>query len=268
MKDIRAGSAALWMLFIFGLSAPTYGQAGGSPGNQETAGANLTLKSTAPIETDLTGNWVSIINADWRWRMLPPPKGDYASIPINAEGKRVADTWDPAKDQAAGEQCRSYGAPAIMRVPERLHITWQDDNTLKVETDAGQQVRLLHFIGWQAPHGAPAWQGDSVAKWEPGGTIKNKAGGEISRPKYGALQVTTTHIRPGYLRKNGVPYSANTELVEYWNLNREPNGAQWLVITAVVHDPTYLQEDWITALDFRKEPDSSKWDPQPCSARW
>src|SRR5436190_18214482 len=100
-------------------------------------------RANAPI--DLTGQWVSVVTEDWRWRMVTPPKGDYASIPITPAAKQVADRWDPARDEANGEQCKSYGAAAIMRVPGRLRITWQDDNTLKVETDAGTQTRLLHF---------------------------------------------------------------------------------------------------------------------------
>src|SRR5262249_60436055 len=100
-------------------------------------------RAGAPI--DLTGYWVSIVTADWRWRMVTPAKGDYQGVQLNAEGRRVADTWDPAKDEAAGEQCKSYGAPALMSVPGRIHITWQDDTTLKVEADAGTQTRLLRF---------------------------------------------------------------------------------------------------------------------------
>src|SRR5688572_11804342 len=115
---------------------PLQAQRGGGP----PAGPPRTV---API--DLTGNWVSIVHMDWRWRMVTPAKGDYAGIPMNAASKTVADAWDPAKDEAAGEQCKSYGAPAIMSVPGRLRITWQDDSTLKVETDAGQQTRLLRF---------------------------------------------------------------------------------------------------------------------------
>jgi len=100
--------------------------------------------------------------------MVTPAKGDYASIPLSIEGKRVADSWDPAKDEAAGEQCRSHGAPAILRVPGRLHVTWQDENTLKVEIDAGQQTRLLHFGNWTPPAGPGTWQGNTAAAWELG----------------------------------------------------------------------------------------------------
>jgi len=78
----------------------------------------------------MTGYWVSIVAEDWRWRMFPN-KGDYGGVPLNAEARKIADAWDPAKDEAAGEQCKAYGAPNIMRIPGRLHITWQDDQTLR-----------------------------------------------------------------------------------------------------------------------------------------
>ena len=94
-----------------------------------------TPKDAAPV--DFTGYWVSVVTEDWRWRMVTPVKGDFASLPLNAEGRRIGNLWDPAKDEAAGEACRSYGAPAVMRIPGRVHITWQDDRTLKIDTDAG-----------------------------------------------------------------------------------------------------------------------------------
>src|SRR5204862_4205262 len=69
---------------------------------QPAANPPATAKVAAPI--DLTGNWVSIVTEDWRWRMVTPAKGDYASIPMTPAAKMVADAWDPAKDEAAGEQ--------------------------------------------------------------------------------------------------------------------------------------------------------------------
>jgi hypothetical protein len=231
-------------------------------------------KAAAPV--DLTGYWVAVVTEDWRWRMVTPAKGDYASIPITPESKKVADQWDPAKDEAAGEQCKSYGAPALMRIPARLHITWQDETTLKVEVDAGTQTRLLHFGRWKAATGPPTLQGDSVAMWE---TPRAQGGGNgnaaaAAAPKSGDLKVVTNHLRAGYLRKNGVPYSANALLTEYWDvmterhLSPEHNGEQWLVITTLVTDPQYLQIPWITSLHFRKEASGAKWDPTPCSSRW
>ena len=77
--------------------------------------------------------------------MVTPTKGDYQAVPMNADARKVADAWDPAADEAAGNQCKSYGAAAIMRVPGRVHITWQDDKTLRLEIDAGTQTRLFRF---------------------------------------------------------------------------------------------------------------------------
>src|SRR5580700_7102513 len=113
-------------------------------------------QAAAPV--DFTGYWVSVVSEDWRWRMVTPIKGDFASIPLNAEARQIGNAWDPAKDTAAGEQCKSYGAPALMRIPGRLHITWADDNTLKVETDAGTQTRLFQFPHGESIIGLPAAQ--------------------------------------------------------------------------------------------------------------
>src|SRR5262245_59385842 len=94
-----------------------------------------TPKAAAPI--DLTGYWVSIVTEDWRHRMLPAPlKGDLESLPLTDEARKAAAAWDPAKDEAGGTQCKAYGAPFIMHMPGRLHITWIDDSTLRIETDA------------------------------------------------------------------------------------------------------------------------------------
>jgi len=245
------------------------GRAGQAP---QAPAPSPTARAAAPI--DLTGSWVSIVTEDWRWRMVTPAKGDYQSVPITAEGKRVADLWDPAKDESAGEQCRSYGAAGLMRVPGRLRISWQDANTLKVETDAGMQTRLFHFGAWKPPaRSMPTWQGDSLAEWETGGrggpTTGSAPGtGDGAGSRFGNLKVVTTRMRPGYLRKNGIPYSADAVLTEYWDLYKEQNGDQWIVITTYVDDPKYLQGPYVTSPNFQKEADGSKWDPTPCSARW
>jgi hypothetical protein len=213
-------------------------------------------KAAAPI--DLTGYWVSLITEEWRWRMVTPPKGDYASIPMTNAAKAAADQWDPAKDEGAGEQCKGYGAAAIMRLPERLHVTWEDNNTLRIDTDTGTQTRLLHF-GQPAPATAmPSRQGYSVAKWDFSAR-RGTTGGELS--------VTTTKMHPGYLRKNGVPYSGNAVLTEYFNRITEENGDEYLVVTTIVEDPMYLNQTFITSSHFKKLPDATGWNPTPCSAR-
>jgi hypothetical protein len=244
--------------------------------------ANAAPQINAPI--DLTGYWVSLVTEDWRYRMLNAPKGDYYSIPLNAEGKRVADTWDPAKDIADGKQCLSYGAPNIMREPARLHITWSNDNMLKVEIDAGKQTRLFLF-GATAPSADPTPQGTSIAQWQTPQSIRASTS-KISaqdpntpgfrdasmasppappdtRKLGGTLKVVTTHIKPGYIRNNGVPFSANAVLTEYYDLHKTA-GADYLVQTQVLEDPRYLDAPWVVSNHYRREPDGSKWDPQPC----
>jgi len=220
-------------------------------------------RAGAPV--DLTGNWVSVVSEDWRLRMMTPAKGDYTNIPVNDEARRVGDTWDPAKDEAAGEQCKGYAAPAIMREPGRLRITWQDDNTLKIETDAGQQTRLFNF-GGRVPEGtAPSWQGYSNARWEQ--PARNVAGGARGGGNTRTLEVVTTRIRPGYLRKNGIPFGANATVTEYYDLWKNPDGTDWFTVTTVVQDPQYLLTPWVITTDFKKEPDGSKFKPTPCKTR-
>jgi hypothetical protein len=238
------------------LSGEAQGQARGAG----AAAGPPTSRAAAPI--DLTGNWVAIISEDWRWRMVTPAKGDYASVPLTVEGKRVADTWDPAKDEAEAEQCRAYGAPGLMRGPTRLRVSWLDDSTLKLETDYGIQTRLFYFRGAPSAAGAPTWQGVSTAQWVPAG------GGRGATERYGSMKTRTTRLRPGYLRKNGVPYSGNTVFTEYWDVHKEANGDQWMVVTNVVDDSLNLQTPWVTSLHFKKELDGAKWDPTPCSARF
>lgn len=215
-------------------------------------------REAAPI--DLTGQWVSIVTEDWRFRMVTPPAGDVEGYTLTPTAAAIANAWDPAKEEAAGTQCKSYGAPAIMRTPGRIRISWQDDSTLKIETDAGRQTRLLHF-GSSAEPGAPSLQGLSRAEWQP-------HGGGFGRPATnGTLKVTTTNLTEGYFRKNGVPYSAAAVLTEYFDVLGEPDGSQWLVLKAIVEDPAYLAVAPITSSNFRKQTDRSGWDPQPCSAR-
>ena len=272
--QVRTRHAAMFLAL---LSSPAFAQ--GPPGGPPQP--PRPPKAAAPI--DLTGYWVSLVTEDWRIRMLTAPKGDYYSIPLNAEGRRVADNWDPAKDVAAGKQCMSYGAPGIMRVPGRLHITWETDTSLKIETDAGKQTRVLSFTPARPATGAPTLQGISVAQWQtpqltraytskisaqdpntPGfpGIIPQPPSPDTSKLG-GTLQVVTTHLRPGYLRNNGVPYSGNTVLTEYYDVH-ERKGDAYLVITQIVDDPEYLNVPWVTSNHFRREPDGSKWDARPC----
>jgi len=233
-------------------------------------------REAAPV--DFTGQWVSVISEDWRWRMVTPLKGDFASLPLNVAGTKAGQAWDPARDEAAGLQCKAYGAAAIMRLPGRVRISWQDDNTLKLETDGGMQTRLFRF---GAPASAEAsagkapersWQGYSVANWErppQGAAVQNPipvfAGRTGVRGR--ALEVTTTRLRAGYLRKNGAPHSDQAVVTEFFDYRRHPNGEEWFTVTTIVRDPLYLDGPFVTSSDFKKETDASGWRLAPCEAR-
>ncbi|MBV9397969.1 MAG: hypothetical protein JO062_08310 [Bryobacterales bacterium] len=259
----RLAACPTILLICTFLCAQLYAQRGGPKGPAPAP------KAAAPV--DFTGYWVSVVTEDWRWRMVTPIKGDFAGIPLTAEGRKVGEAWDPAKDEAAGNQCRAYGAPAVMRIPGRLHITWQDDNTLRMDTDQGTQTRLFHFGGKPAPNEEASWQGYSSAQWEQPvrGSGSPQAG--LGATREGAngrsLEVVTTKLRPGYLRKNGPPYSGDAVLKEFFDLSKERNGETWFVVTTIVEDPRYLSEPFVTSTNFKREPDGGKWAPVACSAR-
>jgi hypothetical protein len=206
--------------------------------------------------------------------MVTPPKGDVLYLPVNAEGRRVAEAWDPAKDEAAGEQCKGYAAPSLMHLPGRLHIMWRNDTTLVVEADAGVQTRVLHFgppepsvqPGGNPGDAQPSWQGYSVAQWEFDGAPPRGRGRPTARPVHGSLKTVTTRLKPGYFRKNGVPYGANAVLTEYWTTLSD-EGVDYLVVTNFLEDPQYLAQPYVRSVQFRRQPDSKGWNPTPCSAR-
>ena len=232
------------------------------PRAQQAAPAG-SARATAPI--DLTGYWVSVVSEDWRYRMVTPQKGDYGSLPLNAEGQRVARTWEPSMDG----RCEAYGVGGIMRMPGRLKISWQDDNTLKIETDAGSQTRLLHFDATTRPSGERTWQGHSIARWEGPTTVGRGRGGRGRGgppPQGGSLHVVTTQFRAGYLRPNGVPYSDEASIVENFDrLPAQDNGDVWLLVITTVEDPKYLEQPFFTSTHFKLERDGAKWNPSPCS---
>ena len=113
--------------------------------------------------------------------MATPPKGDFLGVPLNPAGRGAANAWDPVKDEADGDQCRAYGVGGLMRMPTRLHITWQDDDTLKIETDAGAQTRILNFKPSNSPGGD--WRGLpgelGAASERDGSRARRSASGEV-----------------------------------------------------------------------------------------
>jgi hypothetical protein len=216
----------------------------------------------SPIE--LTGNWVSVVTEDWHIRMITPPVGNFDGLPLTERAQEIAHAVDLEQIENSGQACQAFGAGRIMREPGRLRITWVDGDTLSINTDAGEQTRLLHFDNIPSP-GAPSLQGHSIAEWQYAGGFDperavlnpGQAGsrrlsrGSALEMSGGKLYVETSNLSPGMLRKNGVPYSGATELKEYF--------------TTVVRDPINLLVDHITSSNFQREADDSKWNPTPCS---
>ena len=280
MRALRTAGVALVTGLMLGGSAAVFAQRAG--------GTSETPRAGAPI--DVTGYWVAVVSEDWRHRMTTARKGDFESVPLNAEGRRVANTWSLDADNAAGDQCKAFGVGGLMRQPGRLHITWADDDTIKVEFDAGTQTRLFEFGVPPAASGAKTWQGLSRARWlkPPGAAgapvraqIGNDAGpvlaggggrGQRGGPaptaalnEGGSLEVTTTAFRAGYLRKNGVPYSEAAKITEYFHrLPVAPNGDTWLHVVTIVDDPQYLNEPFYTSTMFKREATGAKWHPTDC----
>ncbi len=241
------GTAMTVALVTLG-TIPARAQRGGAAGQPPA-----TPRSSAAI--DLAGTWTSVVSEDWPQRMLPARKGDYTRLPLTPAARKVADAWNPAKDEAAGEACRAYGAPGVMRLPGRIRISWQDDRTMKMELEAGTQTRLFYFGG--APAAAPSTQGRSAAEW-----IYTEVA-----PRTGELKVETVGLRPGYLRKNGVPYSADTRVTEYFHRMTAPNGDTWLTVVTEVVDPENLRDPFVQSTHFKRLAAGAAFTPEACEAR-
>ena len=255
LRDLR-GLRGYLLAIAFAVAAGQHAFAQRGAGGR--GGPPATPRDSAAL--DLTGYWVSVITEDWKYRMVTPKNGVFDSLPLNGEGRKIGLSWDPAKDEAAGNACKAYTAANVMRLPGRIHVTWRDANTLQVETDAGTQTRVFNFAAGAAPP-EPSWQGYSVAQWEYAPAAGRGA------PRSGNLKVVTTNLRAGYVRKNGAPHSDKAVVTEYYDLNTIPNGDTWLTITTKVEDPVYFSRPYITTTDFKKLPSAAGWNPTPCSAK-
>jgi len=250
----RSAHAVLLSLASFAVSVPAYAQPPPAPPDTRSA------RERAPI--DLTGQWVAVVDEDWRWRMVTPPVGDTSSLPVNNRAREAAAAWDLERDKAEGNLCKAFAGPGLIRQPTRIRIDWEDDDTLRLEFDAGRQVRRLEFTP-QAP-GERALQGYSEAQWFRQ-TQSRGVFGQRTPPEGGSLVVRTTQLTGGYLRPNGVPFSERTTVKEFFNTFTLPGAAgAWLILTMVVDDPEYLTTELVVSSQFKKEASRGAWNPRPC----
>ena len=199
----------------------------------------LNARTAAPF--DITGYWLAT---------GATASDDIDDVPLNATGQKIAAAWNPAKDVATSQQCRAYGAGGVMRLPGRLHIAWETTDTLRIDAEAGTQTRRFFFSGAQPFPAQASWQGHSIARWTST-----------------QLTATTTHLASGYLRKNGIPYSASTVLNETFARFVDKNGREYLDLSITVDDPPYLRQLYTKSYRYMKQADAAGWNPTRCSAK-
>jgi len=204
------------------------------------------------------------VTEDWIERMSPdsPPSGVIRGG--GGGGRGSGGGRGAVPPPPGGEQCRVYAAGGSMRVPGRLNISWADDNTLKIDMDAGTQTRLLHFNAPPLAAGTPkTLQGYSAATWEVGGGGRGgggRGGGAPAAPRWGSLNVVTTNMSGGYLLSSRSAYSENAVLTEYFSKHSD-FGQEYLTVTASLVDGGSTR---IVSSTFKKEPDGSKFKPSGC----
>ena len=226
--------------------------ASAQPGRQQQSAQEMAA-------IDITGNWVSLVTEDWRFRMVVAPAGDYEGIGLTPRGREIADAWDPDVDLASGNACKAYGAGGLMRIPTRLNIHWASDNVLQIDTDAGMQTWLLKFGPAQDNEGTGTLQGVTRASWQI-----EREGGFGGAVTGGSINAVTTEMSPGYLRRNGVPYGTQAQLREYFELLVGGDGTEYLTVISVLEDPEHLTQLFTTSANFKREADDSKWNPSEC----
>jgi hypothetical protein len=211
--------------------------------------AAMLFATTAFAQIDLAGEWAPQFHEDQPERLAGPPVGDYAGLPINDAARFMADAWEADILSVPEHQCKPHPADYSPRGPANLRISKEVDT-------ATQEVIALHtHISWQAPErtiwmdgrthpdefAAHTWQGFSTGEWI----------GPV-------LKVVTTHLKKGWIRRNGVPRSDQAELTEYFFRHGD-----FLTWTSIVNDPLYLTEPMIRTSDFRVAP-AQNIGPYPC----
>src|SRR5688572_11341732 len=191
-------------------------------------------------QMDLVGEWTNLFHEDQPERLGGPEIGDYAGLPINDAARMMADAWDANILSVREHQCKPHPADYSPRGPAMVQI-WKE-----VDPGSRQLIALRTHISWQAPErwiymdgrphpdefAAHTWQGFSTGEWL----------GQV-------LKVRTTHLKKGWIRRNGVPRSDKAELTEFfW---RHGDVLTW---TVIINDPIYLSEPMVRSTDFRWAP--------------
>jgi uncharacterized membrane protein YgcG len=196
----------------------------------------MLFSTPAFAQMDLVGEWANLFHEDAPERLGGPDIGDYAGMPLNEAARMKADAWNADVLSEPERQCIPHPADYSPRGPAMVQI-WKELDPLSREL-----VALRTHISWQGPEryiwmdgrphpdefAAHTWQGFSTGEWL----------GQV-------LKVTTTHLKMGWIRRNGIPRSDQAELTEYFH--RHGNYLTW---TVIINDPIYLTEPMVRSSDF------------------
>jgi len=216
--------AVLLLVCVFAASAPAFAQ------------------------VDFTGEWAPRFYEDQPERVAGPELGDYLGLPITDPARMRADTWNAAIQTLPEWQCRPHSADYIWRGPSNLHI-WKEVDPVTREITAFhaewlRSVDNVYYLDGRphpSPNAAHTWAGFATAKWE----------GNM-------LTVTVTHLKEGYVRRNGVPRSDLATVTEHWIRH-----GNWLTVVTIVNDPVYLSEPFIRSTDYELD-EHQLVPPYPC----
>ena len=204
--------------------------------------ALLLLLAAAPAaaQIDFSGNWVQRYNEDQPERLAGPELGDYLGLPLTDAARARADTWSASLLTLPEHQCKphpvayGYRGPSNMRLQQEIDPFTQRVQKITVHLAWMEQHRDIWMDGRpHPPTAAPhTWQGFSTGRWD-GDT----------------LVVTTTHMKAGWLRRNGVPYSDRSRFTERWSRH-----GSVISHVAILEDPLNLTEPFVRTTDWSLDP--------------
>ena len=198
------------------------------------------LSTEAHAQIDLSGMWGQRFHEDLPERGGGPEIGDYTGLPINDAARLRADSWTASKWTMPERQCEPHPAdygprgPANLRIESSVDPISQDVIAWHITVMWQLQHRTIYMDGRPHPpeHALHSWQGFSTGEWENG-----------------MLKVTTTHLKEGWVRRNGLPRSDKATLIEYFIRND-----RYLTLVTVVDDPVYLTEPLVRTSDWVLDP--------------
>jgi|SRR5688572_15435601 len=200
----------------------------------------IATATPAYAQADISGVWQPRYHEDQPERIPGPELRDYLGLPINDAARQYADSWDPSRITLPEEQCRVHVSPYILRGPlnlriwEEKHPKTQDLQAIKMYSSTYEQTRTIWMDGRKhpGPNAAHTWMGFSTGRYD----------GDM-------LVVETTHLKKGWVRRNGLPMSDQAKMTEYIVVN---DGVMSHIFVLV--DPIYLSEPLVKSEEFARSP--------------